>query len=82
MKRLNSKYSIEKEHRKQLWNLEIQMVNSSLESDVRFNDFSFFFLNFDHISIGWRYIEKKYYIKVPQSLKHNVIQMKEFKRGF
>ena len=61
----NSKYSIEKAHRRQLWTLEIQMVNSSIESDVRFNDFSFFSLNFDHMSIGWRYTEKKYHIKVP-----------------
>ena len=79
IKGLNFKYSIEKEHRKQLQNLKIQIVNS-----VRFNDFSFFFLNsdFDHMNIGWSHIEKKYHTKVPQSLKHNVIQMKEFKRGF
>ena len=59
--------SIEEEHRKQLWNLEIQMANSSLESKVRFNNFSFFFLNFDHMSIGWSYTEKKYHNKVQQS---------------
>ena len=59
--------STEEEHRKQLWNLEIQMANSSLESKVRFNNFSFFFLNFDHMSIGWSYTEKKYHNKVPQS---------------